>query len=308
VSEFWLHRLTELDDGRLVAPSGWSPEHGPREDGVSYDQQLIAELFADALDAASALGLSDPLLDSIAAARRKLVAPRIGRWGQLQEWMDDRDDPDDRHRHTSHLVGVYPGRRINVTETPDLARAAEVSLRARGDTGDSRRSWTWPWRGALWARLRKPDGHRMLDGLVAYNLLPNALATHPPLQLDGNFGVTAGISEMLLQSHAGELDLLPGVDFTRWPRGCFYGLRARGGFEVSVAWDAGSIVRAELVSRLGSAVELRSPSFPSAVTGAADERVEFVRTTRGTAHFETRAGGRYTIAFQDRDGTTRDAL
>lgn len=258
-SEFWLSRLKRRSDGALVAPDGWSPEHGPREDGVSYDQQLIGELFASTLAAADVLGREhDALVQDVAAAQTLLLGPRVGSWGQLQEWVEDRDDPNDRHRHTSHLVGVYPGRTINRTSTPALARAAEVSLRARGDTGDSRRSWTWPWRCALWARLGTHECHRMIDGLIQHNLLPNLITTHPPLQLDGNFGMSAGIAEMLLQSHAGQLQLLPGVDRKRWPRGSFRGLRARGGFVVSAHWNERGLVDGTVESTRGGPVTIQS--------------------------------------------------
>jgi alpha-L-fucosidase 2 len=233
----------------------------------------------------------------IADARARLLGPTIGRWGQLQEWLEDRDDPDDHHRHTSHLVGVYPGHHISATRTPELARAAEVSLRARSDTGDSRRSWTWPWRCALWARLRTTDCHRMLDGYVACSLLPNLIATHPPLQLDGSYGITAGIAEMLLQSHAGELDLLPGVDRALWPSGSFRGLRGRGGFEVSLVWGHGKLESAELLSRRGGTVELRSTPLPVRAEGEGGAVTALTRTQQGTVTLRTQPGARYRLRF-----------
>lgn len=296
VSEFWLHRLKQRPDGALVAPDGWSPEHGPREDGVTYDQELVWELFTATLATAEALGEEGELVEKISGARSRLLGPRIGRWGQLQEWVEDRDEPDDHHRHTSHLVGVYPGRHISASRTPELARAAEVSLRARSETGDSRRSWTWPWRCALWARLRATDGHRMLDGYVTHSLLPNLIATHPPLQLDGSYGITAAIAEMLLQSHAGELDLLPGVDLARWPSGSFRGLRARGGFHVSLAWKDGRLESGEVLSHRGGEVELRSRPLPSSVD-IDGTPIAVVRTPRETVTFGTTAGARYRLRF-----------
>lgn len=297
VSEFWLHRLKALPDGTLVAPRGWSPEHGPWEDGVRYEQELVWELFTSTLEAAAALGIDDALVARVRAARDRLYPPKVGRWGQLQEWIEDRDDPADHHRHTSHLIGVYPGRHVSVSETPEWAKAAEVSLRARGDTGDSRRSWTWPWRAALWARLGQTDGHRMIDGLIAHNLLPNLITTHPPLQLDGNFGVTAAIAEMLLQSHAGEIALLPGVDRAIWPNGSFRGLRARGGFEVSARWTRGDLVSSEILSRSGGPVSLRSARAVRAVTGP-NGAVPVARSPRAAFQFETRAGERYSVDFE----------
>jgi alpha-L-fucosidase 2 len=297
VCEFWLHRLKRRTDGALVAPEGWSPEHGPREDGVTYDQELVWELFSAALSAAQALGDKGPLVRRIADARSRLLGPKVGRWGQLMEWVEDRDDPDDHHRHTSHLVGVYPGHHVSAARTPELAKAAEVSLRARSDTGDSRRSWTWPWRCALWARLRTPDCHRMLDGYVTHNLLPNLIATHPPLQLDGSYGITAGIAEMLLQSHAGEVDLLPGVDLTRWPSGSFRGLRARGGFEVSLSWKDGKLASVELLSTRGGPLELRSSPLPARVEDEGGATVPLRRTVRSTVSFGTKRDARYRLRF-----------
>jgi alpha-L-fucosidase 2 len=297
VSEFWLHRLKALPDGTLVAPRGWSPEHGPWEDGVRYEQELVWELFTSTLEAAAALGVADELVTRVKSARDKLYPPKVGRWGQLQEWIEDRDDPADHHRHTSHLIGVFPGRHISVTETPEWAKAAEVSLRARGDTGDSRRSWTWPWRAALWARLGQTDGHRMIDGLIAHNLLPNLITTHPPLQLDGNFGITAAIAEMLMQSHAGEISLLPGVDRAVWPNGAFRGLRARGGFEVSARWADGDLVSAEIIARSGGPVSLRSKRAVRAVSGP-NGAVTVARSARGTFQFETQTGEHYRVDFE----------
>jgi len=297
VSEFWLHRLRRRDDGTLVAPDGWSPEHGPREDGVSYDQELIHELFTDALAVAQALGETSPVVLRIAEARERLLLPGIGRFGQLKEWTLDRDDPDDHHRHTSHLVGVFPGRSISVRGTPELAKAAEVSLRARSDTGDSRRSWTWPWRAAIWARLGTKDGHRMLDGYVAHNLLPNLIATHPPLQLDGSYGISAGIAEMLLQSHAGELHLLPGVDLSLWPTGSFRGLRARGGFEVSARWHERKIAGVEILSTLGGPVEVRSEPLPVRVVDDQGAPLGAAKAPGGTLRFDTESARRYRLEY-----------
>ena len=160
VCEFWLDRLKALPDGTLVAPDGYSPEHGPREDGVSHDQQFVWDLFNNTIEAAEALGTDQAFRDSLAAKRDKLLGPRIGRWGQLQEWMVDRDDPKDTHRHLSHLVAVYPGRQITVRTTPALAEAARVSLNARGDVSTG---WSTAWKINLWARLR--------DGDRAYKLI-----------------------------------------------------------------------------------------------------------------------------------------
>jgi alpha-L-fucosidase 2 len=308
VSEFWLDHLVEKD-GRLVVPKGWSPEHGPREDGVAHDQQIVWDLFTNTLEAAAAMrndhGLllyekTNTLVRRVTEARAKLLGPQVGSWGQLMEWTSERPELEKSgHRHTSHLFAVFPGREISLNGTPDLAKAAAVSLESRGTSGDSRRSWTWPWRTALWARLGQPDkAGAMIRGLLVHNTLPNLFTTHPPFQIDGNLGITAGVCETLLQSHAGELAILPALP-PAWKDGSVRGLLARGGFEAGATWKAGRLSTATLQSKLGKPVVLRLPGNPAVIRLAeVDGRETIVKAQAdGTFRFATRKGTTYRITL-----------
>jgi alpha-L-fucosidase 2 len=271
ICEFWEDRLQTLPDGSLVTPDGWSPEQGPHEPGVTYDQEIIWDLFTNYIEAADELGFDTDFRDKVFAMREKLVKPKIGKWGQLQEWMVDRDDPANTHRHVSHLFALHPGRQISPVATPELAAAAKKSLVARGDLSTG---WAMAWRINFWARLLDGDhAYLLLRNLMKvvggtgtdYNkgggVYANMFDAHPPFQIDGNFGATAGIAEMLVQSHnrvngAWEVQLLPALP-KAWATGSVKGLRARGGITLNLAWTDQKITSIELTKSFEGPAQVR---------------------------------------------------
>jgi len=258
VSLFWLSQLKTLPDGQLVVPNVWSHEHGPYEDGTAHAQQLMWDLFSNTLAAARILHKDKELQQKLSVTIDKLYGPHIGSWGQLMEWMGEKPALEkSHHRHTSHLFAVYPGHQISREETPEFAKGAELSLLTRGSTGDSRRSWTWPWRCALWARFGNPEKcYEMVHGLFQHNMLSNMFATHPPFQMDGNFGITAGICEMLLQSQTDTIVLLPALP-QEWQDGSINGIRARGGYIFDLSWKDGQLTGAVITATVSGKCKVR---------------------------------------------------
>ena len=240
--------LKRIKAGSLVSPNSWSHEWGPDEDGVMHDQQLIWELFDNTAKAAKVLGVDSSWARKLLSLRDRLVPNRVADGGYLQEWIIDRPDMVTGHRHTSHLIGVFPGSSISMAKTPELAKAAMKSLELRGCSGDNRRSWTWPWRTALWARFGNTEqAYEMVQSYIRYNVLDNLFGNHPPMQMDGTYGMTGGMSEMLVQSHAGQIELLPTLP-EAWKNGYVKGIRARGDITIDMEWKNGKVTKYKLSS------------------------------------------------------------
>lgn len=294
LTRFWLDQLViDPRDGSLVVSPSYSPEHGDFTAGAAMSQQIVSGLLASTAEAAGILGVDAALRDEIRAALDRLdPGLRIGSWGQLQEWKADLDSPADRHRHVSQLYAVFPGGRITPAETPELARAARVTLDARGDGGTG---WSQAWKINLWARLGDGDrAHRLLAAQLRNSTLPNLWDTHPPFQLDGNLGATSGIAEMLVQSHTGEVWVLPALPCA-WPAGSVRGLRARGDLTVDVRWSGGSAREIAVTAGRAGEVRLRSSLFAGPyelVDTASSRRVDAVRVGERVS-FPAAAGHRY---------------
>lgn len=300
-SLFWVDNLvTDERDGTLVTSPAWSPEHGEYSMGTSADQVIIWELFNNTLKSAEILGIKGAEIDEIRASMEKLHLPKIGLGGQYQEWKDEIGKDvtgDNGHKHVNHLFAIYPGTLVVANRSEDddkYVHAMKNTLNTRGDGGTG---WSKAWKICLWARLR--DGNRagkMISEIISNSTLVNLFDTHTPFQIDGNFGASAGMVEMLLQSQGESLDLLPALP-SKWNKGKVSGLRARGDVTVDIEWKNCKITEAHI------ATDAQNNALKLCGTGIADmklynssnEEVTFVAEDENTIVFAATAGETYTL-------------
>ena len=266
--------LWRRKDGIFTAAPSTSPEHGPVDEGATFAHAVVREILTDAIEASKVLGRDAKERQEWENALKHIAPYKTGRYGQLMEWSRDIDDPKDEHRHVNHLFGLHPGHTISPVTTPDLAKASRVVLEHRGDGATG---WSMGWKLNQWARLHDGNhAYKLYGNLLKNGTLDNLWDTHAPFQIDGNFGGTAGVTEMLLQSHMGFLHLLPALP-DAWKEGSVEGLRARGNFLVNLTWCGGKLVQATVVSQSGEPC--------------------MVHYNGKTLNFNTQRGKSYTITY-----------
>lgn len=310
--EFFMDFLVEHPNGKwLTTNPSTSPENPPKGPGYRYfydevtamyyftticagssiDMQILTDLFGYYIEASEILGLDLDFAAKVVKARAKLVPPQIGANGALQEWSEDFEQAEDKHRHFSHLYGLYPGNVISAKRTPELVDPVKKVLEQRGDGGTG---FSRGWKMNLWARLY--DGNRaneIFEGYIREQCYPQLFAKcYTPLQVDGSLGVTAGIAEMLMQSHEGVIDLLPALP-DEWPEGSIKGICARGNFELDFAWKGKSLIKVEVLSKAGQICRINAGNLKSVTTNG--KKVKVARHADGSISFKTRPESIYIL-------------
>ena len=253
-ADFAVDYLWHKPDGTYTAAPSTSPEHGPVDQGATFVHAVVREILLDAIEASKVLGVDKKKRKQWNDVLSKLVPYKIGRYGQLMEWSTDIDDPKDEHRHVNHLFGLHPGHTVSPVTTPELATAAKVVLLHRGDGATG---WSMGWKLNQWARLQDGNhAYTLFGNLLKNGTVDNLWDTHPPFQIDGNFGGTAGVTEMLLQSHMGFIQLLPALP-NAWKDGSISGICAKGNFEVDMIWENNQLKEATVRSGAGGNCVIR---------------------------------------------------
>jgi alpha-L-fucosidase 2 len=302
-SQFFLDYLVPDGKGHLVTGPSTSPENeyqlpsgerGVLAMGPTMDTEILEALFGRVLEAGRILGGDAEFLSKISEARARLLPLRIGRLGQIQEWAEDFDEVEPGHRHISHLFALFPGNQITWQNTPDLFAAARTTIERRLANGGGHTGWSRAWIIAFWTRLADAEqAYNNLVALLRNSTLPNLFDNHPPFQIDGNFGATGAIAEMLMQSHAGEVQLLPALP-AAWAGGRVSGLRARGGLEIDIEWSGGLPVTATLKPTVDGPRKL---SYAKAVRIRRIQDGSSVLTPSASGEFILKAGHVYRIEF-----------